>query len=86
MKIYQTMFKSMIPEKGISKDILEKHIKEKTCPLTHKDNILGYLVDYKENALVGLLINKVKFLEAQVDYLKSELAYTKKYEVNHDIK
>ena len=41
---------------------------------------------YKENALVGLLINKVKFLEAQVDYLKSELAYTKKYEVNHDIK
>lgn len=39
---------------------------------------------YKENALVGLLINKVKFLEAQVDYLKSELAYTKKYEVNHD--
>ena len=41
---------------------------------------------YKENALVGLLINKVKFLEAQVDYLKSELAYTKKYEVNYDIK
>ena len=41
---------------------------------------------YKENALVGLLINKVKFLEAQVDYLKSELAYTKKYEVNNDIK
>ena len=33
---------------------------------------------YKENALVGLLINKVKFLEAQVDYLKSE--------VNYDIK
>ena len=41
---------------------------------------------YKENALVGLLINKVKFLEAQVDYLKSELAYTKKYEVNYDSK
>ena len=29
MKIYQTMFKSMTSEKEISKDILEKHIKEK---------------------------------------------------------
>lgn len=59
MKIYQTMFKSMIPEKGISKDILEKHIKEKSCPLTQNDQVLGYLVDYKEDAFRYILVFEV---------------------------
>ena len=59
MKIYQTMFKSMIPEKEISKDILEKHIKEKSCPLTRDDQILGYLVDYKEDAFRYILVFEV---------------------------
>ena len=41
---------------------------------------------YKENALVGLLKSKIKALEAEVEYLKSELAYNKKYGENHDLK
>lgn len=34
---------------------------------------------YKENALVGLLKSKINSLEAEVEYLRSELAYNKKY-------
>ena len=53
------MFKSMTSEKEISKDILEKHIKEKSCPLTYNQQILGYLVDYKEDAFRYTLVFEV---------------------------
>lgn len=37
---------------------------------------------YKENARVRLLENKIIALKAEKDYLKSEIAYMKKYKEN----
>ena len=39
---------------------------------------------YQENALVGLLKQQIKALQAEVDYLKGKIAYIKKYEVNNE--
>ena len=37
---------------------------------------------YKENALVGLLKQNIKFLEEEVNYLKGRIHFILKYEVN----